>query len=74
MNCKKASYLIDKKQLSGLKLSEKIALKFHQLMCKICKLHEKESRIMSKKLSDFKFKEIQLSAEEKKKMQDKINR
>lgn len=44
--CKKASELIDKKQIGQLTFKEKIQLKMHVSMCSICAMYEKQSSII----------------------------
>jgi hypothetical protein len=47
-NCKKATYLIEKKQLGEITLKEKIELKIHLAGCTVCRTFEKQSVIISK--------------------------
>ena len=46
LSCKKASALIDKKQLFGISWKEKVQLKMHTAMCDACGVYEKQSKII----------------------------
>lgn len=43
-SCKKASELIDKREIVGLSIIEKIQLSMHTSMCKGCYNYQKQSR------------------------------
>ena len=42
-NCRKATFLIEKKLIDKITIREKIELKIHLLGCSICRLFEKQS-------------------------------
>jgi hypothetical protein len=46
-NCRKATYLIEKKQLSEISVREKIELKIHLAGCSVCKTFEKQSLLIN---------------------------
>jgi hypothetical protein len=46
-NCRKATYLIEKKQLSEISVREKIELKIHLAGCSVCKTFEKQSVLIN---------------------------
>jgi hypothetical protein len=46
-NCRKATYLIEKKQLTEITMREKIELKIHLAGCSICKTFEKQSLVIN---------------------------
>lgn len=46
MNCKEATLLIIKKQEGKLSIGDKIKLRFHVMMCKFCKLFEKDVQLI----------------------------
>ena len=50
--CQKATQLIVKSSELKLSLGEKIALKFHLMFCKACKLFETQNEEMDKAFSD----------------------
>ena len=55
LSCKKASELIDKKEIIGLSLVEKIQLSIHTSMCKGCHNYQMQSKklnIFIKKVHD----------------------
>ena len=43
ISCKKATGLIDKKQIVSLTVSETIQLRIHTTICSICRRYEKQS-------------------------------
>ncbi|MFC3561118.1 hypothetical protein [Pedobacter jamesrossensis] len=46
-NCKKATFLIEKKQIGKITLREKIELSIHLAGCSICKTFEKQSLVIN---------------------------
>jgi len=42
-NCRKATFLIEKKQLSPLTFQEKVELRIHLTGCSFCRLFQKQS-------------------------------
>lgn len=50
INCEKATYLVEKRQLSKLSFREKFGLKFHNLICRLCRHYESDSNILGKLL------------------------
>lgn len=42
-NCKQATFLIEKKQITKLSWTEKFELRFHLAGCSVCKRYEKQS-------------------------------
>ena len=53
MSCKKASFLIAKKEERKLSLGERIHLAMHLSMCEFCKAFEKQSAYISKQAKHF---------------------
>lgn len=47
-NCKRATYLIERKLISGLTLREKAELQIHLYGCSVCRIFEKQSRLINK--------------------------
>lgn len=47
-NCRQATLLIEKKQISKITLREKIELSIHLAGCSICKTFEKQSIVINK--------------------------
>lgn len=47
-NCKKATFYIEKKQISSISLREKIELRIHLAGCSICRTYEKQSSVINK--------------------------
>jgi len=75
-NCKKATLLIEKKQITDLTLREKMELKIHLAGCSVCRIFEKQS-IMINRMVKALFNgagngEIRLDDEYKKQLQEKI--
>lgn len=46
-NCKKATFLIDKKEMGRISLREHIELRIHLVGCSFCRLYGKQSRAIS---------------------------
>ena len=46
-NCRKATFLIEKKQIGKITLREKIELSIHLAGCSICKTFEKQSLVIN---------------------------
>jgi hypothetical protein len=47
-NCRKATFLIEKQQISSITLREKIELKIHLAGCSICKIFQQQSILINK--------------------------
>jgi hypothetical protein len=47
-NCKEATFLIEKKQVAGLTLREKIKLKIHLYGCSVCRVFQRQSIIINR--------------------------
>jgi hypothetical protein len=61
LSCKKATFLIEKRELSSLSFIERIQLKLHTSMCEACRIYEKQSKIIDEALSQW----IKAAAEKK---------
>lgn len=48
LSCQKASALIDKKNILGLTMKEKVMLKMHTSMCDFCTAYQKQSLLLDK--------------------------
>ncbi|MBK9190964.1 MAG: hypothetical protein IPM77_05295 [Crocinitomicaceae bacterium] len=48
MSCRKASYIIEKRWVSKISLWEKLSLKFHLMICNLCRKYESDSKILGK--------------------------
>lgn len=46
-NCRKATYLIEKKQSEEITLREKLELKIHMAGCSVCRVFEKQSEMIN---------------------------
>jgi hypothetical protein len=55
--CKKATELIEKREIQPLSATEKVKLTIHTTMCKACKSYEKQSVTIDKAMSDWLEKE-----------------
>jgi hypothetical protein len=53
LSCKKATELIEKREIITLSTKEKLQLRIHTSMCKACKSYEQQSDIIEKALSDW---------------------
>ena len=75
-NCKKATFLIEKKMLSRITFREHIELRIHLLGCSVCRVYGKQSRIINDMVRQL-FKgslpgEIKLDESFKKELQERI--
>lgn len=74
-NCRKATFLIEKQQLSSITLKEKFELKIHLAGCSVCKIFQQQSilvnKMVSKHLAD-QYKDLVLGKDFKDKLQQKI--
>jgi hypothetical protein len=75
-NCRKATYLIEKKQTASINLREKIELKIHLAGCSVCRIFEQQSLVINQLVKDLinpaKTTEIKLDDEFKQELQEKI--
>jgi len=46
-NCKKATFLIEKKLISRITFREHIELRIHLMGCSVCRIYGKQSRIIN---------------------------
>jgi len=75
MSCRKASYIIEKRAVSKITVVEKIQLKFHLAICKLCQKYEKDSAILGKILHRLHLNDnpnIKLSEDDKKELKEKL--
>ncbi|MFC0513702.1 hypothetical protein ACFFGT_05810 [Mucilaginibacter angelicae] len=76
-NCRKATWLIEKKQVGSITIREKSELKLHLVGCSECRMFEQQSIVINKLVHNL-FNEpqvtrgIKLDDDFKKKMQDQI--
>lgn len=52
-NCKKATFLIDKRNLEGISPLQQIELRLHLLGCSVCRLYQSQSRMVDQMVRDF---------------------
>ncbi len=74
-NCRKATYLIEKKQLTKITVRERLELKIHLAGCSVCKTFERQSIIINRMVKEVLGKgNIEFSLEEdyKVRLQEKI--
>jgi ribosomal protein S3AE len=75
-NCKKATYLVEKRQIARLTFREAFELRVHLIGCDVCKLYVKQSEKineMIKQLLRTNGHAIQLDERFKKVLQDQID-
>lgn len=74
-NCQKATFLIEKKQLSPLSSREKMELKIHLAGCAVCRLFQQQSIFINKMFSRTAdhYANIKLDEDFKSRLQQKIN-
>ena len=77
-NCKKATFLIEKKQIGSISMREKMELKIHLAGCSVCRIFEQQSITINRLVHDL-FHEpnpdelIKLDENFKKELQHRIN-
>lgn len=64
MNCRKASVLIEQRQLRKLDLFERVSLRFHLGICDGCKAYEKQSALIDRWLEQRRDRCAELECEE----------
>ncbi len=53
-NCKKATFLLDKKNVEGIDVIQQIELHIHLAGCSICRLYDNQSRVINDLMRQFK--------------------
>lgn len=53
LSCKKATELIEKRQVNKLTIAEKLQLKMHTSMCEACSAYEKQSLTLDKAIKQW---------------------
>lgn len=76
-NCRRATYLIEKRQLTMLTFGERIVLAIHLSGCSFCRLFQRQSRMINRMMRSIYRKTVDplhhLDEESKRQMQDRIN-
>ncbi|OKS88085.1 hypothetical protein [Mucilaginibacter polytrichastri] len=76
-NCKKATFLIEKKQVGSITVREKLELKIHLAGCAVCRTFEQQSIVINKMVHDLfhepKLNELKLDDDFKRKLQGSID-
>jgi hypothetical protein len=52
-NCKRATFLVEKKLISGLTLREKVELHIHLHGCSVCRVFDKQSQMINQMVQQF---------------------
>jgi len=78
-NCKKATFLIEKKQIGTISLREKLELKTHLAGCSVCRIFEQQSIKINEMVKNLfhthnQQEEIKLDEDFKKAMQERIEK
>jgi len=71
ISCKKATYLVSKKEEGKLNLIERIQLRSHMAICSLCRLFEEQSKLIAKHAKHM-HNEPTLSEDQKKKMEQAL--
>lgn len=75
-NCKDIVMIVEKRELEGLGLLDRLRLRFHFLLCKGCEKYGKDSALLHKLLCQQKQRleeKIRLSTEEKSLLKSRIS-
>jgi hypothetical protein len=51
-NCKKATFLIEKKQIGSISIREKLELKIHLAGCSVCRIFEQQSIVINRMVKE----------------------
>lgn len=77
-NCKKATFLIEKKQIGTITLREKIELKIHLSGCVICRIFQQQSILINQTVKNLfqlpQYKTMKLEDDFKKELQQRIDK
>lgn len=77
-NCRKATFLIEKKQITPLNMRESLELKIHLAGCSICRIFQQQSILINKMVHQLftasKHQELKLDDDFKKKLQERIDK
>lgn len=76
-NCEKATFIIEKKKTAALSLKENLELTIHLAGCEVCRIYQRQSKIIDKVAFDIFVKpvdkEVQLDKNYKEKLQKTID-
>jgi predicted anti-sigma-YlaC factor YlaD len=72
ISCKKATYLVSKKEEGKLNWIESIQLRTHMTICSLCRLFEQQSRFITKHAKHMHSDET-LTEDQKKKIEQAFN-
>ncbi len=76
-DCRKASYLIEKKQFGNISIKERLQLKYHLTGCSVCRLYQQQSvyisDILHQAFADFNSTGLSISDSDITNMQKEIN-
>ncbi|NCD69144.1 hypothetical protein [Mucilaginibacter agri] len=72
-NCKRATFLIEKKQIGGITMRYEMALQLHLACCSLCRVYEQQSIMIDQLVHELQFMQTkQLDDDLKKEMQKLI--
>tara|TARA_B110000037_G_scaffold101356_2_gene118224 strand:- start:9449 stop:9691 length:243 start_codon:yes stop_codon:yes gene_type:complete len=76
VNCEKITYYIEKGYLTDLKLSEKLQIKLHTMICNCCKNYAPDSNVVNHVLTLLKEEDTSqyLTDEEKQSLKDALQK
>ncbi len=72
ISCKKATYLVSKKEEGKLNWIESIQLRSHMAICSLCRLFEQQSKFITKHAKHL-HSESSLSEDQKRKMEQALD-
>lgn len=76
-NCRHATYLIEKRQLTSLTIKERLFLVIHLAGCSVCRLFQRQSRMINRMVRGFfhasRAEDRKLDEDFKREMQERIN-
>lgn len=73
-NCRQATFLIEKKEIAGLTLRERMELKIHLAGCVVCRVFQEQSVMINKMVREMLDQSpVKLSDRYKQALQERIN-
>lgn len=73
-SCKDITLLIEKEKISKISFKEKMQIKFHLAMCKLCRNFAVDSAFLDRVLTRLKPSSLKMTSEEKEKLKTSIIR
>jgi predicted anti-sigma-YlaC factor YlaD len=73
-SCKDITLLVEKGKITKLSFKEKMHVKFHLMMCKLCRNFAVDSDFLDRILANLKPSSLKLTPEEKEKLKSSVSK